>query len=667
MVAPLMLRVLLVLLPLMAIPAFGQDSGDAPSSAPAATAPASAAAKPAPHAEPPPAAPATAQPPANLPAADPPLGLPASPPVSPEGRRDGSLLAFNLDGPAATWLAAIAALVLLLRTSPWRTIRNLDALVLAGMCLLIPLRDNTVTGPVEGQVWQPWAYLLLSIACAYWMLRGFSLLRSRFVEPHECNVAAGGMLVLVLVGLVFGFQRIATAPVSAASEDGVIGGLTLLDTGKLPYGEIEGADGRAPLLYAVHAGALRVFPNAPQQARSVTATPDWAYEDERPIRGVNGLLFVLEFIGLYLLGRRLHSAAIGLTVATLFCLFPAAAETFARPDVMLPAVLSTWALLFATMGRLGPLMAAATAVTAGGCWPTAWLLIPVLMGSALRRGWHTVGCVTGLLLGAAGQLAMVYYLVQPSLPRADAAMNAAGFAPTFAARSSDRSLVTLDRLDTAAAPPATMLSRLWRGLFDAEMVSVGDRDGAAPGVVVPNGVDAGSIPFRQIRAAADARRLLNAAYRDALRELPPAGRLRVNLRTMLEQLVWPIAASEPARQPPWSAWRNSAANYDKYLDYGPLALGVLSALVTCLATLMLATGRGTSRELVGGAIAVACLGALATQAGVADHWAWLLPIILGALAAHGGVADAPAAGTTSASSVPLPPISRPGPPRITVE
>lgn len=586
----------------------------------------------------------------------------AAPAPVTEERLVGDYLNFGPGGPAAAWFSAIVVLVLLLRTSPWRTVRNLDALVLAGMCLLIPLRDNTVTGPVEGQVWQPWAYLLLSGACVYWVLRGVWLVRARRVAAHECNVAAGGMVVLVAVGLLFAFQRIGTGPLSAASVDGIRGGLRVVEKGMLPYGIDEGSDGRAPLLYVVHAGALRVFPPAAGTTTSGKSV-DWSVSDERAARGVNGLLFVLEFTGLYLLGRRLHSAAIGLTLATVFCLFPATLETLCEPEVMLPAVLGTWALLFSTMGRLGPTLGGAAAVTAGACWPAAWLLVPVVLGSALRRGWHAVGCVFGLLLGAAGQLALIYFHVQAALPREQAAMAAAGLTPGFAARSSSVGLVTLDKLEPAGTPPATLMTRVWRALLDAEAVSVGDRDGAAPGIVVPNGVDAGSIPFRLIRAEGEARGLLNAAYRGALRELPPAARLRVNLRTLLEQVCWPMTVRQPARQGPWEAWRAAASRYEGWLAYGPFATGVVTALVLIVVVLMLATGRGLAREVVGAAMAVCSIGLLATDEGVAGHWAWLLPVILAGLAAHGGEIAA-AAGERGA---PLPPISRPGPPRISIE
>ena len=155
------------------------------------------------------------------------------------------------------WFAALAILALMLRPRPLLSLRNLDGLVLAGMCLLLVLREDTRVACYR-QTGQWWAYIGLTAAAAYWLVRGIGLLLARRTQSPVQPVPSGPLTILVIVGLVLAVHQIATAPVSDGSRDGIIGGLYSEATGRLPFGEPDVPDSRSPLLYLLHASALRV-------------------------------------------------------------------------------------------------------------------------------------------------------------------------------------------------------------------------------------------------------------------------------------------------------------------------------------------------------------------------------------------------------------------------
>src|SRR5262249_17255848 len=111
-----------------------------------------------------------------------------------------------------------------------------------------------------GRPVQFWAYILLTVIALYWIVRGFRLLLSKTVRPMTANVSPGAMSVLALAGLAIALHTIVAAPLSPGSRDGIVGGVCLAETGKLPYGDAPGYDARSPLLYALHAPAVKVLP-----------------------------------------------------------------------------------------------------------------------------------------------------------------------------------------------------------------------------------------------------------------------------------------------------------------------------------------------------------------------------------------------------------------------
>ena len=258
-----------------------------------------------------------------------------------------------LDGAALTWFAIIVILALSIQLKPLWCQRNLDALVLAGTCLLLAMRADLASVSLgswdSGHTGQWWSYLLLSVAAGYWLLRGFCCLTSKTIRRYECNVSESALLILVLAGLAIGVGQLATAPLSVGSRDGIVGGLCVAETGKLPYGNVAGHGSGSPLLYLVHAGAVELRPPQTGWTDDDVLVPLeweerdtwlvgqwWRVGDFAAARIVNAVVFVLFLLALHTIGRRLHSVGLGLTMVTIFCVLPATAECIPRPEIMLP-------------------------------------------------------------------------------------------------------------------------------------------------------------------------------------------------------------------------------------------------------------------------------------------------------------------------------------------
>jgi hypothetical protein len=301
----------------------------------------------------------------------------------------------DLNWPTTCWFAVVALLALTIRLKPLLSIRNLDALVLATMCLLLALRD--APGGPAGSVhpWQSWAYFGLTLSAVYWVLRALVLIAARRPVRQVGAISGNVRLVLLAAGLALCIHKLATAPLAPASRDGIVGGLCTSATGKLPYGDAPGFDGRSPLLYLVHAGAVRLVPpGLVPEGQAFPKRMTWHDRDwwlAQPwaesahlgaARLVNAAFFILILLGLYLIGRRLQAEGAGWIMVTLFCLFAGTLECLPQPDIMLPTLLLTWTIAFALLPGVGGFLALLGIVLAGVAWPWAWLG-PWLMISGL--------------------------------------------------------------------------------------------------------------------------------------------------------------------------------------------------------------------------------------------------------------------------------------------
>ncbi len=576
-------------------------------------------------------------------------------------------------GLGLAWIAVVLILALTLRTTRWLSLRNLDGLVLAGTCILLLMR---FMGGAASQGPQWWAYILLTAAALYWVIRGLLLARAESTPFHGGNVSGGGMLVMFVFALAVAFTQVATAPISSASRDGLVGGAYTAATGRLPYGQTPGYDEHSPLLYLLHAGAVKAVP-----ARAVDASGNrialqwdhrsewlrdgwWQGADLNAARLVNGLLLVAAVAGLFMAGRSLHSGVMGLTLATIFCIFPGSVECMSRPDVMLAAALLAWAVAFATFERGAGLLAMLFIVLAGLAWPWAWLGVPVLLGYFLRRGWDGFGAVGGTLIGAAAALALVVLMTKPAIPRADGAVAAAGLQKRYTATVTDGTVV-IDRFDRSAEPAAAagfierQRQAVWRWLL-------GDRLTLAQAeklsVSMPSGVAGGEIGFHEVEPSGQAEQRLGAAYAELPRlTMPLTGRAQVALRTALEATWLPVQPDPPPAPPVWDvlAAANSSMDPMQSRRWAKVAAGVLTLFV---AVLLLARAREV-HQAVGGLLAVIAMALLVSMTGAVANLALLLPALLPVLAVNHAEAPRMAA----SERMPPPPIRLGREPRISVE
>lgn len=549
----------------------------------------------------------------------------------------------DLAGPALPWFAAVVILLLVLQLRPLICIRNVDAIALAATCLL--LLGRTHEEPAFGSpfAWQTISAALLTAAAAYWLLRALSTLGARRIARFDVNVSSGAMLVLTLAGIAVCVTRISTAPISPASRDGVVGGICVAATGKLPYGETPGYDTRSPLLYFIHAGAaqaaapLNSFADDPSHAplqwkdrATWLSDPEWWLAEELPAaRLVNALLFVMVLVATYAIGARLHSAAIGLTMAAALCVFPGTVECVSRPEIMLPTALLSWAMLLALLPG-GGLLAGLFCVLAGVAWPWAWLTLPIFLAFAARRGWDGFGGLAGTLGGAALAVFVLLQTTIPTLPRADGALATAGTPPqtTIRVGGADR-LIAEPRIDAPAPAPA-VTAPLWRALLSVETLDLPtsrlDATSSAP---------ANPPRFRDLAPTPEARPIVQSAYREAAAGASTVARSIMAIRTTLESTWlsrgrpdWPMApawetwAGEPLRAgTPWHTARRAAK-------------ATIGALALALGFLILRQPVVRPHHLVGGLLAMCSLILVGSAMGAVANLVFVLPGALALLALH---------------------------------
>ena len=584
-----------------------------------------------------------------------------------------------LDGPALAWFAVVVILLLGLRVKTLFCQQNLDALVLAATCLLLVLRTDAglLSDWPAGKTGQWWSYLLLSAAAGYWLLRGLRCLLSRTVSRHDGALPDGAMFVLVLAGLAIGIAHIATDPLSSGSQDGIVGGLCTAQTGKLPYGEAPGHDSRSPLLYLLHAGAVKVLPpettwtdddsviTMSWEGRDAWPEDWWQAGDFAAARLVNALLFVLLLLALSTIGRRLHSASAGLVMVALFCVFPGTVECLTRPDIMLPATLLAWSVALAVVPGVGGLLSLLLIVMAGLAWPWAWLALPVLLGYFLRQGWEAVGAVVGVVAGIAISLVGLLWLTLPSLPQADGALARAGLPPAYTiSRSDDGALVPAERAAGELREPG-WLGFFWKYLVRNENLIL-DSYETSPEVSAVRGGDIGiaDLFYRKLDPTADARAEVTERYRAEMARQGSTKRLPAALRTALEH-TW-LAAAPAATDLPgtWELWSAQAGQESWWPMIRKLTKLLAGLIGVGVVDLLLFGRRPQPHQLVGGLLVVSSATLLTSYLGAVDNLAWLLPTVLALWAVH---AQPPAAQQKRDAPPPLLDTDSGPAPRISVD
>ena len=608
----------------------------------------------------------------------------------------------DLGWPTLAWFAAVVILALTVRVRPACCLGNVDGWVLAGTCLLLALRESICTGIAGEHSLQWWAYIGLTAVAGYWILRGVGLVvakkAGRLNETGGMAAALGGhafvssgtLMVLLAAGLAISVHQIANAPISAGSRDGIVGGLFAASSGKLPYGDVEEGAGRSPLLYLLHAGAVRVRPptiplgdeaighEMTWESREQWMAEPWCESaDLAAARLVNALLFVALLAGVYRLGWRLHSPATGMIMVAILCVFPGATECLSRPDVMLPAALLTWTVALSLSPKLGGLLGTLCVILAGIAWPWAWLALPVLLAYFWRRPWQGFGSVVGLIVGVAVVGAGLLELVQPALPQAAGALARAGLQPTYDARLAPGHRVVIDRLsDQEEESESSACSRrLWHKLVTIDPTTLADSTGVATGFApdLPNGVAPEAVMWRQIAPTKDVLPVLQPAYRTAVATLPPASRLLITLRTVLEATWLADAPCDAPATDAWTLWGGSPIK-PWWVSVRRIVKFVVALLVVWGMFAIFFGGRTKPRHLIGALLAVTSASLIASASGAVTNLVWLLPMILALWAIREEPeppAEAEPVAVPAPAAAPRPafvPPPMPGPePRITVQ
>lgn len=582
----------------------------------------------------------------------------------------------SLDRASTAWFAAVAILALSIRPRQFFRLRTLDALVLAGSGLLMLLREDGRTLVAE-RTGQWWAYAGLSVACGYWLVRGFTLLYQRRAAPLAGNLPAGPTCVLFLAGLALCIHAISTAPLSDSSRDGLVGGLCFSATGKLPYGDDVQASEVSPLVTLLHAGAVRIVPpTMPDVSNGETMQLNWGNReawagqpwvdlgDLYACRAVNGLLFLLTLAALMLIGQRLFSAECGLEMAALLCVFPGTLECIGDPGIMLPAALVAVSTALALLPGVGGLLGTLGFIFAGLAWPWAWLGLPIVIGYSFTRSVHAVGAVLGLAVGVALIAAGLLGIVDPTPPRAEGALALAGTPAIYdLERDESRALaVTPHASMSADAGEHGWTSPLWRLLLQADATEFKPDGGGKTALPtsLPADLDTKRILFREIAVRGNALDALLPAYRQAAEQQPRMSRLLINLRTAIEAAWRPVTAHEKLLPSPWELWSGDNADEGRWLMIrrGAKLAALLLMIAATLAVFL--GGRTRPRHLIGALLVTLSAVMLATTHGAAMHLALLAPVVLALWAAYDRDSATQYAAAHTRGAAPLVPPPFPG-------
>jgi hypothetical protein len=200
---------------------------------------------------------------------------------------------------------------------------------------------------------------------------------------------------------------------------------------------------------------------------------------------------------------------------------------------------------------------------------------------------------------------------------------------------------------------------IWKPLLDRDKLRL---DSASARPALPNGVDAGSIMYRDVVATGAAREALQVEYRAALRQQPATTRMWAAVRTIMEATWKPEAGPAAPVVGAWDLWaaNRPGAQWTLARRIAKILVGLLALLVA-----LVLFWRQPSRlhQLVGGLLMICAATLVVSMSGAVTNWVWLMPAALAALATRSG---------SLAGRLEMPASERPaldlGPaPRITVE
>lgn len=531
------------------------------------------------------------------------------------------------------WIAVFVILALTFQSRPLLCWHNTDGLFLAFAAIGLALRAESAPMPPSGPPLQSWAYGLLTAALLYWLIRGVFICYARTLPALTPNVREGAMSVFVIAGLVMAFSAILRTPLDEVARDGLAGGAFLLENNKLPYGDLPGRDTHSPLLYAANAGAIELSHwIGAGDAKNWSNRALWLSPEAMPsfnsaaVRLLCGVLFLMLFGAVAWLGQRLHSAALGQTMVVILCVFPGTLECLARPDILLPTTLLAWALVSLTLPYVGAFIATAAIMAAGLAWPWAWLAIPLFLGCFVRRGWHGLAGIIAVLASIAAIGYGLHRLVEPTLPRADGAMAAAGNEPVYSVAVAANGGLAIESYVSQSLPRSDFKSWLWDALLRAESTAIGSE--FTPGT----GIDRSAVFFRELFVPAAARDRVQEAYRDATVSLPLMSRIAICLRSVLECTWRPDSVAAPLQPTPWRLWIGGGSANESQRVFARRLVKFLLGVMTLLLAFRLMRVRPIERHHLFGALLAVIAGTLlASEDGAVANWVWLMPTALAAL------------------------------------
>jgi hypothetical protein len=240
----------------------------------------------------------------------------------------------------------------------------------------------------------------------------------------------------------------------------------------------------------------------------------------------------------------------------------------------------------------------------------------------------------GLGAGVAAIVVGAAALVEPTIPRFGGALAEAGITPAFAARVADDGTLVVERYraEEAPAPPLKLKQWLWQPLLKREAVRL---DTLAEQPLLPNGIDAAEIMYRDLIPTADAERVLQPDYRAAVARESLATQTWASLRTLLEATWKPASPAALPLVGTWDVWLAGVEDAARATTVRRIGKGIAALLALAVALMVIRQRNPGTHRLVGGLLVVCAASLLASMTGPVTNLVLLMPVVLCTLAASG--------------------------------
>ncbi|MGE3180003.1 MAG: hypothetical protein AB7N71_00085 [Phycisphaerae bacterium] len=554
------------------------------------------------------------------------------------------------------WIGVLGILAITLMLRRGSELAALDGLLLAFAATCMLLRSvHTTPDFLVGHDLSWWTYLALLAIVVYFAVRGMFLLGNQVPDQVGRSGNEGAAFVFLVAAILFGTWYAKNVPPAQASVDGLLGGRETMDFGTLPYGTTSNHNHRSPLLYLWYASLAKMDLVNPLPDRASefefertnfevrTQVAPYLWYSARPILWSNLFFAGLTLIGLMVIGSRLHSASVGLSLAALFALFPGTLDAITNSELLLGTALLTWAIAFSLLPLLGGFFGALFFVAAGFVWPWAWLGLPILLAYSWVRGWMVVWSIFGFLAGVGLFVWALPILVPASLPQPRGFWSDSAEFPRYAAAFDPEQLTLTitpmterQRTELAAEPHtfAPMIDWLLRqgSTTIDRLASTSFSDGR---VVIAEGVDPHTTHYAAILPVDElSRSKLQAQYQFDMSTADPKKQFMGSLRTLIEDTWRPGKSPYSLEQSAWRSWGALEKSKADQIRTIRRVIKTMALVLAALCSVILLSRKAVAPPaFVGALLAVLAVGFIASLNGPGDHWAWILPAMLAAHAA----------------------------------